>query len=116
MRSGDRIGERGLGRTVDFEAVDDWVEAIVALLDGADEYRTAKERIAEERKAFLWPRVVAPLADLLAGPLPPARYPPRIAGSLLEYVWTALTGTVRRRGLRGTAKEVAGVLRRPNVP
>jgi glycosyltransferase involved in cell wall biosynthesis len=113
---GDRIGERGLGRTVGFEAVDDWAKAIVALLDGADEYRAAKEHIADEREAFLWPRVVAPLVDLLAGPLPPARYPPRIAGSLLEYVWTALTGTVRRRGVRGTAREVADVLRRPSVP
>jgi glycosyltransferase involved in cell wall biosynthesis len=113
---GDRIGERGLGRAVGSEAVGEWTEAIVSLLDGADEYRTAKQRIAEEREPFLWPRVVAPLADLLAGPLPPARYPPRIAGSLLEYVWSALTGTVRRRGLRGTAREVADVLRRPNVP
>lgn len=113
---GDRIGERGLGCTVGFEAVDDWATAIVALLDGADEYRATKGRIADEREAFLWPRVVASLADLLTGPLPPARYPPRVAGSLLEYVWTALTGTVRRRGVRGAAREVAGVLRRPNVP
>lgn len=113
---GDLIGDRGLGRTVGFGAVDEWAEAIVALLDEPDEYRVAKERIVHERKAFLWPRVVAPLADLLSGPLPPARNPPRIAGTLLEYVWTALAGTVRRRGVRGTAREVADVLRRPNVP
>jgi glycosyltransferase involved in cell wall biosynthesis len=113
---GDRIGERGLGRAVGFEAVDEWAGAIVTLLDDVDEYRSAKERIANEREAFLWPRVVAPLAHLLNGPLPPARYPPRVAGSLMEYVWTALAGTVRRRGVRGTAREVAAVLRRPNVP
>jgi glycosyltransferase involved in cell wall biosynthesis len=113
---GDRIGERGLGRTVGFEAVDEWTEAIVSLLDDAEAYRSARRRIGDEREAFLWPRVVAPLGDLLDRPLPPARYPPRVVGSLLEYVWTALAGTVRRRGMRGTAREVAGVLRRPNVP
>ena len=113
---GDRIGERGLGRTVGFEAADEWVEAIDVLLDDAEAHRLAKERIADEREAFLWPRVVEPLADLLTGPLPPARYPPKVVGSLLEYGWTALTGTMRRRGLRGTAREIAGVLRRPDVP
>jgi glycosyltransferase involved in cell wall biosynthesis len=113
---GDRIGERGLGRSVGFGAVDEWTEAISALLDNADVYDSAKHGIAVERQAFLWPRVVEPLADLLAGPLPPARYPPRVAGSLLEYGWSALSGTVRRRGLRGTVREVAGVLRRPDVP
>ena len=113
---GDRIGERGLGRAVGFEAVDEWAEAITLLLDDPKEHDLAKQRIAEERETFLWPRVIEPLADLLAGPLPPARYPPRIVGSLLEYAWAALAGTVRRRGLRGTAREVAGVLRRPDVP
>jgi glycosyltransferase involved in cell wall biosynthesis len=113
---GDRIGERGLGRTVGFGAVDEWTEAISALLDDPEEYHPAKERIAAEREAFLWPRVVERLGDLLAGELPPARYPPRAAASLAEYGWFALSGTVRRRGLRGTAREVAGVLRRPDVP
>ena len=86
------------------------------LLDDPEEYGLAKQRIAAEREAFLWPRVVEPLADLLAGPLPPARYPPKIVASLFEYAWAALAGTVRRRGLLGTAREVAGVLRRPDVP
>jgi glycosyltransferase involved in cell wall biosynthesis len=113
---GDRIGERGLGRAVGFEAVDEWVEAIGGLLDDTEAYALAKQRIAEEREAFLWPRVVEPLADLLDGPLPPARYPPKIVGSLFAYAWAALAGTVRKRGLRGTAREVAGVLRRPDVP
>jgi glycosyltransferase involved in cell wall biosynthesis len=113
---GDLIGERGLGRAVGFEAVDEWAEAITALLDDPEEYRLAKQRIAEKREAFLWPRVVEPLADMLSGPLPAARYPPRIVGPLFEYGWAALAGTVRRRGLRGTVREVAGVLRRPDVP
>jgi glycosyltransferase involved in cell wall biosynthesis len=113
---GDRIGDRGLGRAVGFGEVDEWTEAITGLLDDAEEYGSAKQRIAAERDAFLWPRVVEGLADLLAGELPPARYPPRAAASLFEYGWSALSGTVRRRGLRGTAREVAGVLRRPDVP
>jgi glycosyltransferase involved in cell wall biosynthesis len=113
---GDRIAERGLGRAVGFEAVGEWAQAISALLDDPDEYGLAKQRISDERDAFLWPRVVEPLAELLAGPLPPARYPPRIVGPFLEYGWAALAGTLRRRGLRGTAREVAGVLRRPDVP
>lgn len=113
---GDLIGERSLGRSVDFGAVDEWVQAIPALLDDPAAYGAARTRVTEEREAFLWPRVVRPLADLLESSLPQARYPPRIAGSLLEYAWAALAGTVRRRGLRGTAREVAGVLRRPDVP
>jgi glycosyltransferase involved in cell wall biosynthesis len=113
---GDRIAERGLGRAVGFEAVGEWAEAISTLLDDFGEYGLAKRRIGDERETFLWPRVVEPLADLLAEPLPPARYPPRIVGPLVEYGWAALAGTIRRRGLRGTAKEVASVLRRPDVP
>jgi glycosyltransferase involved in cell wall biosynthesis len=113
---GDRIAERGVGRAVGFEAVGEWAEAISALLDDPDEYGLAKRRISDEREAFLWPRVVEPLAELLAGSLPPARYPPRIVGPFLEYGWAALAGTIRRRGLRGTAQEVVSVLRRPDVP
>ena len=113
---GDLIGERSLGRSIGYGAVDEWVEAIAALLDDPAEYAAAKARIAEAREAFLWPRVVGQLADLLESPLPPARYPPRLAGSLFGYAWAALTGTVRRRGVRGAAREVAGVLRRPDVP
>jgi glycosyltransferase involved in cell wall biosynthesis len=113
---GEWIGERGLGRAVGFEAVDEWAEAISALLDDSDEYRQTKQRITAGREAFLWPRMVEPLANLLASPLPPARYPPRIVGSLFEYGWAALTGTIRRHGVRGTAREVVSVLRRPDVP
>ena len=113
---GDRIGERGLGRAVGFGAVDEWVSAVSSLLDDPKEYASTRDRVAAEREAFLWPRVVEPLADLLGSTLPPARYPPRVAGSLLEYAWAALAGTVRRRGIRGTASEVASVLRRPDVP
>jgi glycosyltransferase involved in cell wall biosynthesis len=113
---GDRIAERGLGRAVGFEAVGEWAEAISALLDDPDDYGLTKQRISDELEAFLWPRVVEPLAELLAGPLPPARYPPRIVGPLVEYGWAALAGTIRRRGLRGTAQEVVSVLRRPDVP
>jgi glycosyltransferase involved in cell wall biosynthesis len=113
---GDRIAERGLGRAVGFEAVGEWAEAISGLLDDSEEYRLTKQRVGDERQAFLWPRVVEPLADLLAEPLPPARYPPRIVGPLFEYGWAALAGTIRRRGVRGTAREVATVLRGPDVP
>jgi glycosyltransferase involved in cell wall biosynthesis len=113
---GDLIGERGLGRVVGFEAVDEWTEAISGLLDDSEEYRLAGQRITDVREAFLWPRVVEPLADLLASPLPAARYPPRIVGPLFEYGWAALVGTIRRHGVRGTAREVVSVLRRPDVP
>ena len=111
---GDRIGERGSGEpSASRQSTSGWRRSPGSSTTRG--YGLAKQRIAAEREAFLWPRVVEPLADLLAAPLPPA-YPPKIVASLFEYAWAALAGTVRRRGLLGTAREVAGVLRRPDVP
>jgi len=113
---GDLVGERGLGRAIAPEAVDEWVAAIEDLLSDEAEYAATQARIAETREEFTWPRVVEPLAELLAGPLPQSRFPPRVAPTMVRYLWSGLTGTIRDRGVVRTAEEIAGVLRRPDVP
>jgi glycosyltransferase involved in cell wall biosynthesis len=112
----DLVAEEGAGRSVEPEAVDAWVEAIDALLADDEAYATAQSRIPELRDRFTWPRVVEPLADLLAGPLPEPRFPVAAAPTTARYLWAGLTGTVRARGVRGTAERIAAVLRRPDVP
>jgi glycosyltransferase involved in cell wall biosynthesis len=113
---GDLVGERGLGRSVAPESVEEWVIAIESLLGDEQEYAAARDRIAEVREEFRWPRVVEPLAKLLAEPLHESRFPPGVAPTMARYLWAGLSGTVRDRGLVGTLDGIAGVLRRPDVP
>jgi glycosyltransferase involved in cell wall biosynthesis len=113
---GDLVGERGLGRSVAPESVDDWVAAIEALLGDEAEYAAARERTLQTREEFRWPRVIEPLARLLAEPLEESRFPPSIAPTMVRYLWAGLSGTIRRRGVAGTVEEIVGVLRRPDVP
>jgi glycosyltransferase involved in cell wall biosynthesis len=113
---GDLVGERGLGRSVAPEAVEEWVSAVDGLLSNDAEYAAAQARIAATREEFTWPRVVEPLARLLSEPLPESRFPPRVAPTMVRYLWSGLTGTIRDRGLVRTAEGIAGVLRRPDVP
>jgi hypothetical protein len=113
---GDVIADRGAGLGVAPEAVDDWVEAIDLLLGDEDAYTQAQARIPELRERFTWPRVVEPLAELLAEPLPEARLPLAVAPTTARYLWSGLAGTVRAKGVRGTARRVAAALRRPDVP
>jgi glycosyltransferase involved in cell wall biosynthesis len=113
---GDLVGERGLGRSVAPEAVDEWVAAIEALLGDEAEYAATQARIDRTREEFTWPRVVEPLAQLLAEPLPESRFPPGVAPTMVRYLWAGLSGTVRDRGVAGTVEGIAGVLRRPDVP
>jgi glycosyltransferase involved in cell wall biosynthesis len=113
---GDLVGERGLGRAVAPESADDWVAAIEALFGDEAEYAAARERTEQTREEFRWPRVIEPLARLLAEPLDESRFPPAIAPTMVRYLWAGLSGTVRRRGVAGTVEEIAAVLRRPDVP
>lgn len=112
----DLIAEHGAGRSVEPEALEAWVEAIDALLGDGDAYTAAKARIPELRDRFTWPRVVEPLADLLAEPLPEPRFRVAAVPTATRYLWAGLTGTVRTRGLLGTAERIASALRRPDVP
>jgi glycosyltransferase involved in cell wall biosynthesis len=113
---GDLVGERGLGRSVMAESVEDWMTAIEALLGDEAEYAAARERIAQTREEFRWPRVVEPLAQLLAEPLHESRFPTGVAPTMARYLWSGLGGTIRDRGLTGTVEAIAGALRRPDVP
>jgi glycosyltransferase involved in cell wall biosynthesis len=113
---GDFVGQRGLGRTVAPQAVEEWIAAIDAFLQDDAEYAATQARIAEIREELTWPRVVEPLALLLSEPLPESRFPARVAPTMVRYLWSGLTGTIRDRGLVRTAEGIAGVLRRPDVP
>jgi glycosyltransferase involved in cell wall biosynthesis len=113
---GDLVGERGLGRSVAPESVGEWVAAIGTLLENETDYAAARARTEQTREEFKWPRVIEPLAQLLAEPLEESRFPVRVAPTMARYLWAGLSGTVRRRGVAGTIEEIAGVLRRPDVP
>jgi hypothetical protein len=112
----DLVVGRGAGRGVAPEAVEEWVEAIDDLLGDEDVYAQAQARIPELRDQFTWPRVVEPLASLLAEPLPAPRLPVAAAPTTARYLWAGLTGTVRDRGWRGTAERIGAALKRPDVP
>jgi hypothetical protein len=113
---GDLIADRGAGVGVASEAVDEWVEAIDRLLGDEDARAEAQARIPELREQFTWPRVVQPLADLLAEPLPEPQLSLAAAATTARYLWSGLTGTVRASGVRDTARRVAEALRRPDLP
>jgi glycosyltransferase involved in cell wall biosynthesis len=113
---GDLVGERGLGRSVAPESVGEWVAAIEALLEDEAGYASARARTEQMRDEFSWPRVIKPLAQLLAEPLEESSLPARVVPTMARYLWAGLSGTLRRRGIAGTVEEIAGVLRRPDVP
>src|SRR5207244_1616744 len=72
----------------------------------------ARERIAEVRDEFAWPRVVGRLGDLIAAPGLPRR-PGRSALPALATQHAVLAGrALAERGVRGAARDVAGVFRR----
>lgn len=112
----DLVADHGAGRGVAPEAVDEWVEAIDGLLGNEDEYAQAQARIPELRDQFSWPRVVEPLASLLAEPLPGPRFPVGAVPTTARYLFAGFVGTVGAHGLRGTAERVAAALRQPDVP
>ena len=104
---GDLVAERALGRTVGFEDVDGWVEAIVSLVDDPAACEAARERVREVRGAFLWPRVVENLARLVDLPRTSRPSAWRLSPRLADYYAHAggsavvnpsvLVETVRRR-------------------
>lgn len=112
----DLVADHGAGRSVAPEAVDEWAEAIDGLLGDEDKYAQAQARIPELREQFSWPRVVEPLASLLAEPLPPPHFPLGAVPTTARYLFAGFIGTVGARGLRGTAERVAAALRQPDVP
>jgi glycosyltransferase involved in cell wall biosynthesis len=68
---GDTLAElverEKLGRTTEFEDVDSWVAALESLLDDEAEYERVQGNIERVRGRFAWPRLVAPLGELIAG-------------------------------------------------
>jgi glycosyltransferase involved in cell wall biosynthesis len=104
---GDLVAERGLGRTVGFQDVDGWADAIAALLDDPAAYDEARTRVAEVREEFIWQNVVGNLARLVELPKATRHGRTRLGRHLLDYYAHAggsavvnprvLTQTVRRR-------------------
>jgi glycosyltransferase involved in cell wall biosynthesis len=98
------VGERGLGRELDFGDVDGWARAIEELLDDADAYSAAQARVHEVRDDFAWPRVVEALVRLLEAPPPPPAAS-RVADALvLRHLWQRARVVRERTGLLGVAR------------
>jgi glycosyltransferase involved in cell wall biosynthesis len=110
------VEQQGLGRTVREKDVEGWVEAIESMLDDRTTLDSANESFDEVRSRFAWPAVVEPLSEMIDGDLPAPRYPAKVIPVLTSYLWSGFFGTLRSRGVRGTAREIAMVVRRPNVP
>ena len=113
---GDVLSElvetRGLGRTADVEDVDGLTAAILELVGDQGARNAARERIAEVRDEFAWPRVVDRLGDLIAAP-GLTRRPGRSALPALAAQHAVLAGrALAERGVRGAAGDVTSVFRR----
>jgi glycosyltransferase involved in cell wall biosynthesis len=105
------IAERELGRVVDFENVRGWTSAIEALLDDEGERARLRANAAAVREELAWPRVVATLARLAAGPATRTPRTLRERLAVLQYARVRMELAVRRRGIRGTASKLVQRLR-----
>src|SRR5207253_188643 len=106
------VESRGLGRTADVEDVDGLTAAILELVGDQGARNAARERIAEVRDEFAWPRVVDRLGDLIAAP-GLTRRPGRSALPALAAQHAVLAGrALAERGVRGAAGDVTSVFRR----
>lgn len=65
---GDLVAREQLGRALEYEDVDGWVEAILSLLDEGGLYRRLRANVQRVRARFAWPVVVEPLAELVDRP------------------------------------------------
>jgi hypothetical protein len=110
------VRERNLGRAVGFADAEAWTTAIEELVDDADELAHVRRNVEQAREQFSWPRVVEPLARLASLPGGAVRPPGNVAALAYRYLGAGLETVVRRDGLRGGARDVYRVLRRPPVP
>ena len=112
----DLVREQNLGRTVGFGDVPSWTAAIEELVDDHDELAHVRSNVERAREQFTWPRVVEPLARLASLPGGAVQPPGNVAALTYRYLGAGLETVVRRNGLRGGARDVYRVLRRPPVP
>jgi glycosyltransferase involved in cell wall biosynthesis len=101
----DAVREHDLGRTVAHEDVDAYAKSLEAVLS-ADRASFA-ERFAALRDELAWPRVVEPLAAMLAARNEGAsgRRRPHL-GPRLEYAGVRARLAVRTRGIAGSARRL----------
>ena len=113
---GDLVGERGLGRALAPEEVDEWVAAIEELLDDDGERRRVAHGLAELRAELSWANAAAPLRRLVHGE--PSGRPPLLRSGVLEAESLALRAEAAYSigGMRGMVSrrlaKVAGSVRR----
>lgn len=106
------VERQGLGRAADAEDLDGLTAAILELVEDEGARTAARERIAEVRGEFAWPRAVARLADLIAAP---GHVRPPGGGALagLGAQHALLAGrALSDRGARGAVGDVVGLYRR----
>jgi len=114
--SGDVLSElvaaRGLGRVVAPGDVDGWVAAVRGLLEHPRELQEARSNVLTTREELAWERVAGPLARLVdAAPAgPPGR---QADAAVVRTAVTLLRSSLTRRGVDGTARALAGQVRRP---
>jgi glycosyltransferase involved in cell wall biosynthesis len=112
----DLVKERNLGRAVGYADVEGWAAAIEELVDDPDELARVRRNVELAREEFTWPKVVDPLARLASLPGGAVRPPGSVAALAYRYLGAGLETVMRRHGLRGGARDVYRVLRRPPVP
>ena len=110
------VERENLGRAVGVGSVDDWTRAIEELLDEPAEHARVRRNIERARQAFTWPRVVEPLARLVALPGGRAEAPYALPTTTIRYSAAALRALLHNRGVVGAARELRRVARRPPVP
>jgi len=99
----DAVLGHGLGRAVPYGDVAAYAEALDAVL--ADGRASFADRFASLRRELAWPRVVEPLAAMLAGGPPPASARPRLAPRA-EYAVLRTRLALHTRGVAGTARRL----------
>ena len=112
----DLVQERNLGRAVGYADVEGWARAIEELVDDPDELARVRRNIELARQDFTWPKLVEPLARIASLPGGAVRPPGNVAALAYRYLGAGLETVVRGNGLRGGARDVYRILRRPPVP
>jgi glycosyltransferase involved in cell wall biosynthesis len=112
----DLVEEANLGRAVAVGSVEDWTNAIEALLDDRGENARVRRNLEQVRQQFAWPRVVEPLVRLAA--LPGREVESRLRAEVLtvRYAASALGAVLLRGGVFDGTRQAYRILRRPPVP
>lgn len=110
------VREEKLGRTIGYEDVPGWVDAIEALLDAGEELAEIRANIARVRSTYEWPTVarrLARLAEIDGAPVDDNR---RFVPNTLEYLWIGSRSVIARRGLASGVRDLLSALKVSRIP